>query len=116
MIHMKKSSLIDGAKGFRASANSAKILILSLLMLFGISVAAHAKLELDLTKGTIEPLPIAITNFSGDIGAETSSIVSSNLKNSGLFAPIDPAAFIQQISDPNAVPRFEDWRVINAQA
>lgn len=116
MIHMKKSSLIDGAKGFRASTNSAKILILSLLMLFGISVAAHAKLELDLTKGTIEPLPIAITNFSGDIGAETSSIVSSNLKNSGLFAPIDPAAFIQQISDPNAVPRFEDWRVINAQA
>ena len=34
----------------------------------------------------------------------------------GLFAPIDKAAFIEKISNPDAAPRFEDWKVINAQA
>ena len=34
----------------------------------------------------------------------------------GLFAPINPAAFIEKITNTDAVPRFADWRVINAQA
>ena len=37
-------------------------------------------------------------------------------KRSGLFAPIDPAAFTEKIVNSDAVPRFPDWRVINAQA
>ena len=71
---------------------------------------------MDLTKGTVEPLPIAINNFSGELGPEIPSIIENNLRNSGLFKPIDQAAFIQQIADHNTVPKFEDWRVINAQA
>src|SRR5262249_58890344 len=35
---------------------------------------------------------------------------------SGLFAPIDPAAYTERIVNTDAVPRFADWRVINAQA
>ena len=34
----------------------------------------------------------------------------------GLFAPIDPAAYIEKIANIDAVPRFPDWRAINAQA
>ena len=34
----------------------------------------------------------------------------------GLFAPLDPATFIEPIIDPDAAPRFADWRAINAQA
>ena len=37
-------------------------------------------------------------------------------KRSGLFAPIDKGAFIEKITNPDAAPRFEDWKVINAQA
>jgi TolB protein len=33
-----------------------------------------------------------------------------------LFAPIDPAAYIEKNVNFDAVPRFDDWRVINAQA
>jgi TolB protein len=33
-----------------------------------------------------------------------------------LFAPINPAAFIEKISSVDTVPRFPDWRAINAQA
>jgi TolB protein len=116
MTYMKRNTIIGSLHDISRIAYIAKCFIASLFIVLGLSAAANAKLELDLTKGTIEPLPIAITNFTGAIGADTSSIISANLKNSGLFAPIDPSAFIQQISDPNAVPRFEDWRVINAQA
>ena len=33
-----------------------------------------------------------------------------------VFAPIDPAAFLEKIANVDAVPRFADWRTINAQA
>ncbi|OJU48600.1 MAG: Tol-Pal system beta propeller repeat protein TolB [Mesorhizobium sp. 61-13] len=81
-------------------------------------VPAHALVEIDVNKGTIEPLPIAITDFlAGDaLGAEISGIVTADLKRSGLFAPIDKGAFIEKISNPDVAPRFDDWKVINAQA
>ncbi len=79
---------------------------------------ASAQLVVDVNKGVVEPLPIAITDFiSGDeLGQEISQIVSADLQRSGLFAPIDKGAFIEKISNPDAAPRFEDWKVINAQA
>ena len=40
----------------------------------------------------------------------------NNLQRSGLFAPINPAAFIEKITNSDNVPRFPDWRAINAQA
>ena len=43
-------------------------------------------------------------------------LLSNNLRRSGLFAPIDPAAYIERIVNPDNVPRFPDWRAINAQA
>ncbi|WP_455189862.1 Tol-Pal system beta propeller repeat protein TolB [Foliimonas ilicis] len=82
------------------------------------TLPARAVVEIDVNKGNIEPLPIAITDFlSGDgIGAEIANIVAADLKRSGLFAPIDKGAFIEKISNPDAAPRFDDWKVINAQA
>lgn len=80
--------------------------------------SASAQLVVDVNKGTVEPLPIAITDFiSGDeLGPEISQIVAADLARSGLFAPVDKGAFIEKISNPDAQPRFEDWKVINAQA
>jgi len=82
------------------------------------TLPAQALVTIDVNKGIIEPLPIAITDFlAGDqLGAEISSIVTADLKRSGLFAPIDKSAFIEKISNPDVAPRFEDWKVINAQA
>ncbi|WP_353645828.1 Tol-Pal system beta propeller repeat protein TolB [Mesorhizobium sp. WSM2239] len=79
---------------------------------------AQALVEIDVNKGNVEPLPIAITDFlsAGSLGAEIAGIVAADLKRSGLFAPIDKGAFIEKISNPDAAPRFEDWKVINAQA
>lgn len=79
---------------------------------------AWALVEIDVNKGVIEPLPIAITDFlsSNELGAEITGVIAADLKRSGLFAPIDKGAFIEKISNPDAAPRFEDWKVINAQA
>ena len=83
---------------------------------------AHAVVELNITQGNIQPLPIAIPDFASDgtidAGAarEISDVVSNDLKSSGLFLPIAPAAFIEKGLDVARAPRFEDWRPINAQA
>lgn len=79
---------------------------------------ARAVVEVNINKGNVDPLPIALTDFlSGDqLGAEITSIIAADLERSGLFAPIDKKAFIEKISNPDVAPRFEDWKVINAQA
>jgi TolB protein len=83
---------------------------------------ARAIVELNITQGNIQPLPIAIPDFVGDgsvapeLAREISGVVANDLKSSGLFLPIDQAAFIENGVGPDRVPRFEDWRVVNAQA
>ncbi len=83
---------------------------------------ASAVVELNITQGTIQPLPIAIPDFAGDgsvdpgVAREISGVVANDLKSSGLFIPIDQAAFIEKGVSPDRLPRFEDWRVVNAQA
>lgn len=79
---------------------------------------ARALVEIDINQGNVQPLPIAITDMiSGDeLGAQISGVIAADLKRSGLFAPVDKAAFIEQISNPDAAPDFKSWTVLNAQA
>ncbi len=83
---------------------------------------AHAVLELDITSGIVEPLPIAISEFYGSTpaaqqrGRDIADVVSADLERSGLFRAIDRRAFIQSPEQLRGLPRFADWRQINAQA
>ncbi|HEY9057211.1 MAG TPA: Tol-Pal system beta propeller repeat protein TolB [Aurantimonas sp.] len=79
---------------------------------------ASAVVEIDITQGNVEPLPIAITDFQSQdgIGQQISSVIQADLKRSGLFAPIDQSAFIQKGLTVDTSPTFTDWTVINAQA
>ena len=79
---------------------------------------AWALVEININKGNVEPLPIAVTDFvaSGDLGQRISEVIAADLKRSGLFAPVNKQAFIEKISNPDQPPRFDDWKVINAQA
>jgi len=98
----------------------ATLAIASLALGFFVLMVApgQALVRIEITKGVVEPVPIAITDFlsGGQRGAEISSVIAADLRRSGLFAPIDRAAFIEKISNPDVAPRFEDWKVINAQA
>jgi len=76
-------------------------------------------LEVDITQGVLKPIPIAIAELLGDdprLGKDISDVIASDLESSGLLQPIDRASFIERIRDPNAPPRFQDWRAIGAQA
>jgi TolB protein len=84
--------------------------------------AARAAVSIDVTQGTVQPMPIALPDFVGgspvdaEFARNVTQVITANLKRSGLFAPIEPAAFLERITDIDTVPRFNDWRTINAQA
>ena len=84
--------------------------------------ALRAELNVDITQGFVEPLPVAITEFYGAgeeearTGRDISQVIAADLERSGLFRPIDSGAFIQDAESLRSGPRFADWRLINAQA
>ena len=92
--------------------------------LAGLTIAPWpaAAVTVDITQGNVQPMPVAIADFLGGAAGDNESalgvsqIIAANLRRSGLFAPIDPAAFLEKIVSVDAVPRFPDWRTINAQA
>ncbi|WP_455270263.1 Tol-Pal system beta propeller repeat protein TolB [Rhizobium herbae] len=97
--------------------NPFRFLVALMAMVTLMTAPAHARVEININKGNVEPLPIAITDFlQGELGQKISDVVAADLKRSGLFAPIAKTAFIEKITNPDAAPRFEDWKVINAQA
>ncbi len=76
---------------------------------------ARAQIEVDVNRGDVQPLPVAVPAFTGERGAEIAQVITSNLERSGLFRPIDPAAFIERDLDIRYQPRFADWTTVNAQ-
>ena len=91
------------------------------LAVMGLGNPASAQTEIDITGGRVDPLPIAIAPFLAGGGAEEaastiSAVVNNDLGRSGYFAPIDPAAFIEQISSFEQMPSFASWRQIQAKA
>lgn len=93
------------------------------LLLFGVSVdRAQAEVRIDITRGNVEPLPIALPEFFGltqqeaELGKNIADVVQANLVNSGLFRSIDRAAFNQDSQSLAVRPRFDSWRKIDAQA
>src|SRR5690606_7093567 len=83
------------------------------------SSPASALVEIVVTGGNFVPLPIAIPDFASSdptFGREIADIVRSNLRRSGLFAPLDPASLPQQVGDVNIPPDFNTWRTVNVDA
>ena len=107
------------------------IKIIFTIFLIILPVNAIALIEVDITRGNLNPLPIAVSPLSIDenskqnfqkilkkknIGSEISIVVENNLKASGLFSPLNKDAFLQKPDIANLKPRFEDWNLIKAQA
>ncbi|WP_306884927.1 Tol-Pal system beta propeller repeat protein TolB [Amorphus orientalis] len=87
----------------------------------GLSAPAQALVQIDITQGTIEPLPIALPTFGAtggeaDLARQITEVITNDLKRSGLFKPLDQQAFIDQNINAASVPNFANWRAIDAQA
>ena len=102
-----------------------------LIILILLPIKVFALIEVDITRGNLNPLPVAVSPLSIDknskegfkkilkisnLGDEISAIVENNLKQSGLFNPLNKDAFLQKPDIANLKPRFEDWNLIKAQA
>lgn len=94
------------------------VLLLAIGSLLASVERAEAVLEIDINRGKVDPLPIALPAFTGDpqYGPDVVAVISNNLARSGLFRPLPPDSFLEQITDFNQPPRFSDWRIIQAQA
>ena len=105
------------------------ILVISCLFIFNNS--AVALVEVDITRGNLDPLPIAVSPLyieSGskdikyndtiikNVGEEISKVIELNFRRSGLFNPLKKHSFFQNPDIAHVKPRFEDWRLIKAQA
>ena len=90
---------------------------------------SFALIEVDITRGNLDPLPIAVSPLHVDIksqsdgnlkiknlGEDISEIIEKNFRNTGLFNPLKKEAFVQKPDIAHLKPRFEDWRLIKAQA
>ncbi len=76
---------------------------------------AVAQLRIDITEGQVAPTPIAIANFTNqdgeitEIGKQIAQVISEDLQSSGLFSPVDSAAFIDPPKAPSIRPNFNSW-------
>jgi len=102
-----------------------------LIFFFLIQFKTYALIEVDITRGNLNPLPIAVSSLFSEgktlsefektlninnIGLEISTVVENNLKQTGLFNPLKKDAFLQEPEIAHLKPRFEDWNLIKAQA
>ena len=107
-----------------------KLYIFALLFLI-IPRISFGLIEVDITRGNLNPLPIAVSPLfvesksikefqnllkKESIGEDIANVVENNLKSSGLFNPLKKEAFLQKPDIAHLKPRFEDWSLIKAQA
>lgn len=80
------------------------------------TLPARADVVVDINQGQLTPLPIAISAFSGEHGADIAQVVAADLQRSGYFLPLDSTTFPEKNLDVNLPPAYDNWRGINAQA
>ncbi len=108
-----------------------KKFLIVIFYLFLFNNTSNALVEVDITRGNLDPLPIAVSplylepdskdiSIDGKIiknaGEEISKIIEVNFKRSGLFNPLKKESFVQKPDIAHIKPRFEDWKLIKAQA
>jgi len=96
--------------------NNILLVFIALALIFSFILPAQAELRIDITRGEVKPMPIAIPEFSGALGKRMVKVISDNLNRSGLFRTLNPKSFISKNISKQKSPDFADWRAINAQA
>ena len=98
-----------------------KMLALVFCLFFGLRPAS-AELSIDITGAVSEPLPTALANFSTNnkkaagLATKITQVIAADLESSGLFKILDADAYVQKFETVEELPRFNDWKALNAQA
>lgn len=96
-------------------------LILALSISLCGSLAVGKPLKIEINKGIIEPLPLALPSFVAEnnlseIAENLTSVIIGDLQGTGLFKIIEDRTLIFEITNFNNPIRFSDWKTINSQA
>mgnify|MGYP001344500740 FL=1 len=97
-----------------------KVLIFFYSFLISNSFADDVRIKIN--SGQVEPLPIAIADFTGvggkanQIGRQIAEVISNNLVGSGQFTAVESAAFIAPPTSPSVRPKFTDWTPLGIKA
>ncbi len=101
---------------------------MGLVAVIVLALPAVAQLKIDVTRGQQAAMPVAVPDFvtstdmetavgqTSEIGEGITQVISNNLGGTGLFSPLDPESFIEQIKSASTQPVFSNWRPIGAQA
>jgi TolB protein len=89
-----------------------------LLLLVGPLVQAQQLFTIEITDGADDPVRIAIVPFEwtgfGALPENVTNIVNADLRNSGIFAPLEEGNFLSQPHQQSEV-FFRDWNLLGAQ-
>ena len=108
-------------RGFLAELGRMAMVALVLALGAGTAALAQGRLQITVTDGVIEPLPIAVPGFvaetggAEDLARQISRVVVEDLVGSGLFREVPAEAFISTVSSFDAPIAYADWRAINVQ-
>jgi len=93
------------------------VLCIAALLLGGLSLPARAVIEIEITQGGENAIPIAVVPFgwtgSGTAPEDIAAIVDADLQRSGNFAPLNRADLVANPVSGD-VPRFANWRLSGA--
>ena len=96
------------------------------ILFFILTTKSFALVSVDITRGNLDPLPIAISDFYLDskladnikklqLESKIPELIQNNLSRSGLFFALEKKSFIQRPEPAHNKPRFEDWAFIKTQ-
>ena len=96
------------------------------LLSFTLATKSFALVSVDITRGNLDPLPTAISDFYLDsklseniknlkLESKIPELIQNNLSRSGLFFALEKKSFIQKPEAAHNKPRFEDWAFIKTQ-
>jgi TolB protein len=90
-----------------------------LVMIFG-AINSFAALDITISQGTTNPIPIAINDFATSdfterrLAEKITRVVQADLERCGFFKIVSPDAFIEEKKGVAHTPLFQVWRQINA--
>lgn len=96
--------------------------ILFFLTFMVLAVSGQAELKVEVTQGHVSPLPMAVLDFEStddetrDLAANIAGVIQNDLKSTGIFSMVSPKSFIQSTLPLEIAPRYQDWKIIKAEA
>ena len=121
--NIKKSVISNIIRGFLSVLTKSVGIIVSINLLFLVNAEpCNAELQVDITRGVVKPIPVAVTNFLGssqkelNLGRNIALVVKADLVRSGLFSAVDEKAYIDVEKSIDTKPAFGNWRILKAQA